>query len=225
MERRERGREIIRWMVYQGMFQSQRDLAQQMGYNPTVVSAALTGKIPFSDKFSRNLAKMCDRINLQWLLTGEGEMLQKSSAKSMGVRVSSRNGRKNDRTPFYPNLVATAGVTDQYGYEAESVDISVSGVHAEAFFPVSGHSMEPYIYDGDMVGVVSVDSLEQTNPDKVYMVITRSGGRMIKHIMLTPDDPEHIVLVSDNPTYPPSKVRRDELLRIMRVVCSVRLYR
>ncbi|MBQ0050058.1 MAG: S24 family peptidase [Bacteroidales bacterium] len=219
MERRERGRKIVRWMIFNGMVQNQRDLALQMGYHPTVVSAALTGKIPFSDKLSRNLCKMCQRLNLSWLLTGEGEMiLPESEAPAAAAPAVST-------APFYPHLPATAGVADQYDYVADSVGMPLSSVHVEAFFPVSGHSMEPYLYDGDIVGVVSVDSLERVNPDKVYMVVTRSGGRMVKHIVLTPDDPDHITLVSDNPTFLPSKVRRDEVLRLMRVVCSVRLYR
>lgn len=224
MERRERGREIIKWLIYNGYVETQRELAASLGYNPTVLSAALTGKIPFSTKLSRNLSKAHQRISLDWLLTGEGEMLLPED-RSDG-QTTDNEGRKERTAPLYQDLTCTAGQREQFGYDETHVDIRIPGITAEAFFPVSGHSMEPYIYEGDIVGVVSVDGFESINPDKTYMIITRNNERMIKHIAPTNPGEECIRLISDNAAVCPAfSIPKSDVIKIMRVVFSGRSYK
>lgn len=210
---------MVRWLIGQSYVSSQRDLAEQMDYSPKAVSAAMTGKIPFSDKLSKNLCRIHPRLNLAWLLREEGEMLlpeASSSASPVMERVHS--------APFYPNLAVTAGQVEQYGYDDEQRIMQLVGTHVDALFPVKGHSMEPTICDGDIVGVVNVDGLERIYPDNIYMVITRDNERMIKHIAPTRPDETAITLLSDNPRFAPFTVEKSDVVRIMKVVYSGRTY-
>ena len=59
---------------------------------------------------------------------------------------------------------------------------------------------------------------EDYNPDAIYMVITREGERMIKHIQPTPDDDPEIILFSDNPQYAPFRRMKEDIIRVLRVV-------
>ncbi|MBQ0019110.1 MAG: S24 family peptidase [Bacteroidales bacterium] len=128
-------------------------------------------------------------------------------------------------TPFYDELPVTAGQTETPGYNEHSTGLYIPGVRAEAFFPVMGHSMEPYIYPGDIVGVRTVNSFDGINPDATYMVVTRSNERMIKHIVPPTADDDSITLTSDNPAYPPFRILRNDVVRVMKVVYSGRTYK
>ena len=59
----------------QGKASSQRELALQMGYNPSAFSQILNGHVPLSDKFLNRLADYDHSINIDWVRTGRGEML------------------------------------------------------------------------------------------------------------------------------------------------------
>ena len=75
-DRRFRAREVMNWLKYK-LGEPQKAIAARMGYNPTVVSSELTGKVTLSDKFIRNLCSVHPSINADWVMTGEGEMLLK----------------------------------------------------------------------------------------------------------------------------------------------------
>lgn len=130
-------------------------------------------------------------------------------------------------TPLYDELPVTGGQTEVEtpGYTTPTTGLYIPGVRAEAFFPVTGHSMEPYIYPGDIVGVRTLDGLERINSDATYLIVTRGNERMIKHIVPTSQGDETLTLTSDNPAYPPFRIQKADIVKIMKVVYSGRTYK
>lgn len=228
MERNERGRRVVDWLIFARELPNQRALAELIDYNPTVLSSALSGRIRLSDKLARNLVMLDDRLNLNWLLYEEGEMLlpeeeKKSSRKVMSSATGTLPAGKG--VPYYSQLPATGGANEQFDYDESAELWYIPGVQADAYFPVTGHSMEPYIMDGDVVGVKSIQLYDRMNPDDTYLIITREDMRMIKHIIPTLDDEETLTLLSNNPAYPPYRIAKTDILKVMKVVFSGRLYR
>lgn len=74
-ERCERTRNVVRWLMYNGVSNTQKGIAKKLGYNDAVLSQILNGKVPMSMKFIDKLCNMNKFINKQWLLTGAGKML------------------------------------------------------------------------------------------------------------------------------------------------------
>ncbi len=148
-----------------------------------------------------------------------------NEAVSMSEEEALQQGIK--LTPFYDDLFVTGGQSEVEtpGYGGHSTGLYIPGVRAEAFLPVVGHSMEPYIYPGDIVGVRAISSLESINPDSTYLVMTRGNERMIKHIIPTSESEDSITLVSDNPAYPPFRIQKSDIVKIMKVVYSGRTYK
>lgn len=237
MERRERARCVVKWLIYNQCFKTQQDIAREMGYNPTVLSAAMTGKIPFSDKMSRNLCLVNKKLSVRWLLNGTGEMLLGEKKTALGIEPSIEDmsegesptlqgnaQKKKKLVPYYSELAVSAGQVEQFGYDDTHENMEFFGAAPEAVFPVSGHSMEPMICDGDYVGVVNLDPFEKINSDSIYMVITRENERMIKRIAPVSEHSDTITLISENPKYRPFEVEKQNVLKVMKVVVSGRRY-
>lgn len=73
--RRFRACEVMNWLKYK-FNATQKAIAARMGYSPTFVASVLNGKVPLSDKFIRNLCAVHQSLNVEWVMTGEGEMLK-----------------------------------------------------------------------------------------------------------------------------------------------------
>ncbi len=68
-------KKVVQWLILQGRVESQRDLAAQLGYQESSFSQIVNGHVPLSNKFLGRLCMLEPRINRQWVLQGEGDML------------------------------------------------------------------------------------------------------------------------------------------------------
>lgn len=151
-------------------------------------------------------------INVDWLITGNGEML-KSSTPQYQLSDEFTEGA----IPYYDNLPVSAGQFDLATYRHEENPtgwIKIPGVSAKGLFPVVGCSMKPDINPGDVVGLSNIDRWEMVDPDKVYLIVTRDD-RMIKHLMIDESDKEILWCIS--PNYPKFSIRKDEIIYIYRI--------
>jgi len=92
----------------------------------------------------------------------------------------------------------------------------------DAWLPIIGFSMEPKIYAGDIIGVVTVHNWERIDPDKIYMVVT-IYDRIIKHLEFDESEPEYIWAISENQNTKKFRLHISEIKAIYRVVWSGRL--
>lgn len=75
-DRVNRIKDVLEWLKSSEMFRSNREIAERMGYNPSMVSQVITGRSAVTQKFVRSLSSVCSRISYDWIWTGEGNMLQ-----------------------------------------------------------------------------------------------------------------------------------------------------
>lgn len=215
---------MIDWLVYNGFAKNRGDLAARLGYNATVLSAAVNGRIPFSDKMSRRLCVFNKQLNLKWLLDEEGEMLkpEKDAVATTAAAKEEPTPSMADyayrMVPFYYDLPITAGQVEQFGFEQANEMMYIPGVRACAFFTVRGFSMEPIISQGDLIGVRAVDMQERIDPENTYLIVTRNNERMIKHILPTTADSPELMLRSDNPQYPAFSILKSDIVGVWKVV-------
>lgn len=110
MSKRERAKEVLSWLIYAKKLSSQKELAELMNYSPTVVSSAMTGKIPLSDKLVRRICSMDDRLNPNWIMEGTGEMLRsdnENKASKAAAKPESPAVNENPLSDQMKNLVQT----------------------------------------------------------------------------------------------------------------------
>lgn len=71
----QRAKSIVKWLINNRVALTQKGIAQKMGYNHSVLSQVLNGRVPMTEKFMLTLCSLDSRLNYEWLLNGSGEML------------------------------------------------------------------------------------------------------------------------------------------------------
>lgn len=166
------------------------------------------------------IANSCD-LNIDWLLTGEGEML--NSAYSAG---SVADSGIPARIPLIP-ASAFAGGVEGFAPEAislrncESVVSPVAG--AEYAIPITGDSMEPDYADGSIAYIRRINEVAFI-PWGHTVVLDTENGAFIKRIY--PDDSmeDYVWARSINPAYPPMHIPKKSIFRIFRVLGTSRIF-
>ena len=172
--------------------------------------------------------KGCPNVSGDYLLSGIGEIEHKQNDTLFNIEdILETNTPTTSAKPFYGNLPVSAGVVMQYpnilSQQATGL-IDLPQTHgAEFFFPVIGMSMKPTIEEGEIIGVAHIDRLETTNADRIYMLITRDGERMIKRILQYNKERGTITLGSDNPNFPNNELDVNMLLDVYKVMFHMRI--
>lgn len=160
-------------------------------------------------------------INLNWLILGEGDMLR--SDADTQEQVAAAEPTTVGGIPLIP-IEAMAGVlsgnsTQVMERECEHYNIPMFK-GAEFLIRISGDSMQPKYYSGDIVACkrLPLDTFFQWN--RVYVVDSEQGV-IIKRVRRGSDD-RHIVFVSDNTAYEPFELPLEKIYSIALVVGVVR---
>ncbi|MEM4711283.1 MAG: S24 family peptidase [Candidatus Woesearchaeota archaeon] len=205
-------------------------LAEQFNINKNTIVNYKKGitepKISFLTQFCEHY-----KINLHWLLTGEGEMFTKPlenthTDKHNNINIDNINENYLITTPtgkilhYKSNNIVYIPVLDSYvsaGYGIENYDIENKEYFAIErrllmphnpekckILPVRGDSMVPTLYEGDWIVVAEgiIDS------NGIY-VLNRNGMILVKRLefKLTGS----IIVKSDNPNYTIEEISQDKI--------------
>lgn len=184
---------------------------------------------PLNSDAIANILSIYQDVNPEWLLTGKGGVHKTKNRESSCVSEPNHPyavlcNKKNVGIPLIP-IDAMAGFFqgEQQVLQHECDHYVVPAFReAEFLIPVKGSSMQPKYNSGDIVACkkLSLDNLFfQWN--KVYVLDT-SQGALIKRIRKGVDN-EHIILVSDNPSYDPFELSVSQINSIALVIGVIRL--
>jgi phage repressor protein C with HTH and peptisase S24 domain len=169
------------------------------------------------------------QINPEWLYTGEGKMFKTP------IEENQKNKSKPEPEPSFQSNIplipieAIAGFPDGdiqgIGYEeCEHYNIPEfvkSGV--EFVIRVSGSSMYPKYSNGDLLACRKIDDILFFQWGKVY-VIDSSQGALVKRIFEDRDNPDNIILVSDNKeSYPAFPMPKNDIRSLSIVLGVIRM--
>lgn len=77
MNKIDRYKILVRYIVSSGLASNQKDLGRKMGYtNESAFSQIINEKVSCPKDFSQKLKAILPDLNLDWLETGDGEMLK-----------------------------------------------------------------------------------------------------------------------------------------------------
>lgn len=177
------------------------------------------------DNIARFLAYAPD-VNIEWLITGKGDMLKNDNADCQRHIEPAHHVPENvqEGIPLIPLSAMAGAFTDDTSvmeYECERYVIpAFKG--ADFLIQVKGDSMQPTYYSGDLVACQRVpldDLFFQWN--KTYVLDTKQGP-LIKRIM-PGSDSSHVLIVSDNDSYPPFELSKSQFHGVALVRGLVRL--
>ena len=82
MEAQKRVKKGVNWLIFKEIADSERALADALGYTKSSFSQIMTGRVPISEKFLKKLCALDENINFVWVQTGEGDMFIKDNLNS-----------------------------------------------------------------------------------------------------------------------------------------------
>ena len=184
-----------------------------------------------SDTLTR-IMEVFPHLSINWLLTGEGEMLLSSPDKHEGTTKELRRNYEgttdlsNASIPLIP-VDAVAGFN---GIDSPTIHIQdcqrylvpeFQQLNAEFMIRVSGSSMYPKYSSGDILACRKLTSYNFIQWGKIY-VIDSEQGAMVKRIFPCDEDSDHVICKSDNPNYPPFKLPTTEIRSLSIVLGAIR---
>lgn len=204
---------------------SKRDFYTKIG----VSRGTLESKTGITEDVITKFFATYPEINIEWLMTGRGEMLaDKPAQTSINTEdnrpIASLATKPGEGIPLLPIEAMAGALTSEqtvFEYECERYVIPVFK-GADFLVPVKGSSMYPKYNSGDIVACQRVpmsDLFFQWN--KVYVIDTTQGP-LIKRIK-PGSDKEHILIVSDNEKYDPFELPYSAIHAVALVIGVIRL--
>ena len=183
---------------------------------------SIAQKTGFTASTLEKIAVCCADLSLDWLITGQGEML-KSDKPAAVVNYEHRGA------PYY-NVDFIGGfdlvMNDQTANPDYYIDFPPYNNPGVVWCNVTGHSMEPEIYHGDMIALKDTN---ETNPNylpfgEVYALVT-DNYRTIKRLSKS-DKEGFIRLVPTNPApeYASQDIPVSHIRKIYQVLVSVKRF-
>ena len=180
----------------------------------------------------------CRYVDSSWLLTGEGTMLSPSSAASNSITPSksspsiptAHHAPQGSKTgiPLIP-LDAVAGFPADSGGSVRLEDCEryvipeFENKGANFLIRVSGDSMVPLYYSGDLLACRKITDIRFFQWGTVYVLET-SQGVLVKRVQESVDHADSILCVSENSSvHHPFLLPRDDIRSLSIIVGLVRL--
>ena len=168
------------------------------------------------DKLEKLIAAFPE-LNREWLLTGDGEMLN-----SQKVPSKKSDPYEIDKVPLIPDEAIAGfqgGFVEGVNYfDCRLVRTPFSG--AEIAIQVSGDSMMPAIKSGDRLYLRKIDE-KAFIPWGHPVVLDTKNGAVVKEIQPCPDDEDCILAVSTNSKYPPYRIEKSSINGIYKILGSI----
>lgn len=187
-----------------------------------------------TDALSANLKEKISanfpQLNMNWLLTGEGEMLRSSKAAPSQPDVNERPVLKEVTKGGLP-LIPIDAVAGFNGWDESGVseldcthyDVpDFETAHADFLIRVSGSSMYPKYSSGDILACRKIDEITFLQCGKIYVIDSRQGA-IVKRLFPMEGNADMILCKSDNPNYPPFELPKEEIRSLSIVVGAIRL--
>lgn len=213
--------------------------AAAVGITPSVVDN-IVGKRHGKPSFGviLKVSAIAD-INIEWLITGKGDMLKDApsgykepdASVSMAREPEAAFAKATGKTPGAIPLVsekAVGGFANEYFSIKESDVMSYYVIPKFRFLGVSfmieltGDSMIPKFYPGDIIACSIIHSPKFIEWNKCHLLATVDRGLIVKRLM-PGDSKDCLKIISDNKDYPPQDIPKDEITGIARVVGAIHL--
>ena len=88
-------------------------------------------------------------------------------------------------------------------------------------FAIKGDSMPP-LREGSYVVGKFLEELDEIKDGNTYILLTKDDGIVYKRVQVSKNK-DYLMLVSDNKTYSPFKVKAEDILEVWEFVCSINI--
>lgn len=161
------------------------------------------------------IANYCD-LNVDWLLTGEGDMLRAEVSPKISY---------TDGVPYFDEDFLL-GFDEVTAPNSENPDflIRMPGYEkATLWCNASGHSMEPEINNGDIIALQRIEDFSFLPFGDVYGFITTNGMRTIKRLGKSEKE-GYYRLIPTNKEYDEQEIPINKIALVYRVMGTMKAF-
>ena len=191
-------------------------MERSIGASKGVLSRAISNGTDIQSKWIQKIVENYPRYSPGWLLTGEGDMLKAKQAAQVPMPKAIVPAKRSSK-------IDKRGIAGEEDADINAYDYFVipSFKNVDFLIRISGDSMEPTYRSGDIVACQVVpmqDIFFQWN--RPYIIDTNQGA-LLKRIRQGEDN-DHLLIVSDNPEYPPFQLHKSHFYHVALVKGIVR---
>lgn len=215
---------LIDYLKNKGVIKTQKELGNKMGYsNESAFSQVINGKQNIPKDFMDKLKVLLPELNENWLLTGEGEMLDEAEKKESDNNCNESNCEEVTYVPLVP-VASKGGDIDECTSSIRLADcekILSPTPNAEIAITIRGDSMYPKYPNGTIAFIKEIDADLFIEWGRVY-VLNTTNGSVTK--VLTPSEKEgYIRCESINPDrkFAPFDVPMKSIKGIYKILLSL----
>lgn len=160
---------------------TENSVADRLNISQTTLNSALNSKKDnLNSKIIAGIRKIFPDVDIDWLLTGEGEMLKsETSVEETKPLISYSDG-----VPYYDEFFE-CGFDELTPSQVRNPDflVRMPGYDkATLWCNASGASMEPEISNGDLIALQAIPDFSYLPFGDIYGIITTNGMRTIKRL-------------------------------------------
>lgn len=213
--------EAINHLITTRQIRSAAEFAKEIKTPASFVSEARSGKKSITAKFAEKINRTFPSISIDWLLTGEGDML----IEDANTDTDTISDTDIISVPLLP-ISAQGGTLNDFVVsvkesECERVISPIKG--ADFAMTVSGDSMAPEYPSGSQIFIKKINEQAFIEWGKVYVLDTCNGS-VIK--ILAPSDKEGFVKclsINEDPKYASFEVEWNDIYGVYRVLLCMSL--
>lgn len=207
--------------------QKDTELATFLGVSKSTLSNWVSrDSIDYDRVFSK-----CEHLNIDWLLTGRGSMLQSESMSPRGGQevVEKENSLlinyEYKGAPYY-NVDFIGGFDLVYNDQTTTPDYYINfepyNKPGVIWCNITGHSMEPELNNGDFIAMKEMtDPIEYLPFGEIYGIVT-DGYRTIKRMRLSDKKGfVHLIPTNQSPEFGPQDIPISMIRKVYAVLGSM----
>lgn len=203
-------------------------LERSIGASKGVLSRAINNGTDIQSKWLQILVDNYPQYSTEWLLTGKEPMLKENIKSNSEILIKKVEDNSKDGIPLIP-LDAVAGFPatgSSYAY-MENCDRYIipefQDKGADFLIRVSGDSMTPLYYSGDLIACHKIKDIRFFQWGTVYVLET-SQGVLVKRVMESIEHNDCILCASENGTiHRPFLLPKDDIRSMSTIVGLIRI--
>ena len=229
MNRIDRNKILVRYIVSTGIAASQKDLGLKLGYkSESAFSQVINEKVEYPKDFIDRLCRILPALNRDWLLCGEGEMLKKIEPQAIVSDITTEYSASEAQAdevisvPFVDKVTAATPDIDvrdlvrEKGHTLEEFPFYKMVKGVDYIQTVITMAMAPRYLPGDYLFIRFRNG--QVLSGKIYLVDTRIYGTMLRYVYI---EEGGYTLKALNPEFKDVFVKSEDVYSISSVVLSV----
>ena len=179
-----------------------------------ISSIEIRGSVPGLE-FAYKLGEIYPWLNINWLVTGEGEMHKRPAGEKIITATVTPDG--NDVAIYVP-VRAQSGYLAGYGSKEyletlPAVSTPFFNGHDCRFFEIKGDSMEPTIYEKDIVFCQRIYKPDEIKNGRVYVLVDKNDGVVVKRLQRNKKS-DYVTAYSDNKFYEPYSIELKDIAEL-----------